>query len=293
MNLHASIHRLGFILILLCLISYSLPSLNGQNTIMWQVSHPNSTHQSYLFGTFHQIGNSFIDSFPIVIKHLKNADVAFFESVEDINKLRATLNDRPARFTYQDELAKSDVKFLEEFSSEWHVPLSKLTPIEIYIKLSQQYITQICGTVHPTDEWDHLDRYLIHLAKKFEIPIRGLETDRMQIDEINSSTDSDDWQSARRGIKSIVKNIKKRDTNTLSCIQAQKYLEFNLSFELDSKCEDPSMIRRNEAWLPQISKSIESQSAFVAVGLLHMYGDCGLIRQLEHRGYVVTPIYLN
>ncbi|QAA80835.1 hypothetical protein EI546_03415 [Aequorivita sp. H23M31] len=40
-------------------------------------------------------------------------------------------------------------------------------------------------------------------------------------------------------------------------------------------------------------KDSTEKNCFIAVGLLHLYGQCGLIVQLRERGYVVEHISLS
>lgn len=262
----------------------------GQNTILWKVEHPETTTQSYLLGTFHQMGNSFVDSIPKIKELLYASDIAFFESVDAIDSLRATLNRREDKFEYREELRKSDVAFLENLSESWAVPISKLTPIELNIKLNQEYTLNTCGTARPTDEWNNFDKYLIHLAKENDVPVSGLETDSLQTEDINEMAEGYDWEKARGNIKKMVRNIKKSKTNTPMCKHAQRYMNFEFNYQFEEKCGNTNIIKRNNEWMPTILEHLEKENVFVASGLLHLYGECGLIEQLRENGYVVEPV---
>ena len=54
-------------IILILSILLSVNMVNSQNTILWSISKPDSNKTSYLFGTFHQMGNSFVDNKPEII----------------------------------------------------------------------------------------------------------------------------------------------------------------------------------------------------------------------------------
>ena len=54
-------------IILILSILLSVNMVNSQNTILWSISKPDSNKTSYLFGTFHQMGNSFVDNKPKII----------------------------------------------------------------------------------------------------------------------------------------------------------------------------------------------------------------------------------
>lgn len=281
-------HNLNLMIVMLCLF-FSFKS-QAQNTMLWEIKHSEKDTKSYLLGTFHQMGNSFVDSIPKIKELLYSSELAFFESVDSIDRLRTMLNNRENHFEYREELRKRDVNFLEDYSEDWSVPIRKLTPIELYIKLSQAYLLNTCGTAKPTDEWDHFDKFLIYLAKKKNISIQGLETDSLQTEDINKMALDYDWKKASRDIKNIVRNIRKSKTRTPPCEDARKYMNFEFNYHFDEACGDSNIIERNNKWMPILLDSLNSKSVFIAVGLLHLYGKCGLIEQLRQKGFIVNPI---
>lgn len=52
------------------------------------------------------------------------------------------------------------------------------------------------------------------------------------------------------------------------------------------------LTQRNERWLPKIVGSLNQTPTFIAVGVGHLYGEKGLIKQLRQLGFILTPIYL-
>jgi uncharacterized protein YbaP (TraB family) len=49
---------------------------------------------------------------------------------------------------------------------------------------------------------------------------------------------------------------------------------------------------RNQRWIPQMEKMMESKSVFFAVGAAHLAGPEGVIELLIKKGYTLTPINL-
>jgi uncharacterized protein YbaP (TraB family) len=49
---------------------------------------------------------------------------------------------------------------------------------------------------------------------------------------------------------------------------------------------------RNQKWIPQMEKMMESKSVFFAVGAAHLAGPEGVIELLIKKGYTLTPINL-
>ena len=50
---------------------------------------------------------------------------------------------------------------------------------------------------------------------------------------------------------------------------------------------------RNYKWMQQLPRLMQEKSLFVAVGALHLVGESGLVKQLQSKGYTVTPVNIN
>jgi uncharacterized protein YbaP (TraB family) len=274
------------------LLSIGSLHCSAQSTIFWQITKPNSIDTSYIVGTFHQLGNSFVDSFPVISQFLVHSDIAIFESIDNSDRLLTLLNSRPDNFEYKRILNKSDIVFLEKYSENWLVKVSKLQPIELLIKLQQEYIKSHCGTIKTNDTFQHFDKYLIHLSELNKVPILGLETDSMQTKDINESAVNFEWKIAKKHIHKILSQIRKPKMNSTICKNAIDYMAFSFNYQFNIACGDSSLIIRNEKWLPIIIDNIENKKTFVAVGLLHLFGECGLISRLRESGYKIEPIKL-
>lgn len=287
------------------LILYLLSLLTNfaiaQNTILWSVNKPGSDKKSYILGTFHQIGNSFIDGKPTIEELLSKSDLAIFESVEDKNNnVVNVLLSRTDDFSYRELLHKEDVIFLESYSKDWKVPLSKLKPGELLAKLQQEIIKQKCETIKPTDTLDHIDDYLQVLAKKHNIRIKGLESYTDQLNAINTNTSNKEeltWDKAKGLIHQYIFDAESKDKTRQKqiCALATEYMKMKLDYQLDVKCaeNDEIISNRNKKWIPQIIQSLEeNKSLFIIVGLYHLYGECGVISQLRKKGYEVNPVKL-
>lgn len=84
----------------------------AQNTILWSVTKPNSDKTSYILGTYHQMGNSFVDEKPMIKELLAKSDLVIFESVENIQEnIVDVLMNRTDDFSYKEILQKDDVDF--------------------------------------------------------------------------------------------------------------------------------------------------------------------------------------
>jgi len=279
------------------LVFLNIFSLCSQNTILWSVKRPNEEKSSYLLGTFHQMGNSFVDEKPQIVKLLTASDIAIFESIEDKNeKIIGVMNKRADDFSYRTYLDKQDVDFLEKLSADWVVPVSKQKPAELLVKLQQEYIKINCGTVKPADSLKHMDDYLQLLAEKNGVKTIGLETYSNQFDAINTGKEGAfTWEKAQKPVHFWVESFQKNKDEKRLCALAREYMKMKFDYQLKVKCaeNDPFLVNRNQKWIPKIIETIQqNNTVFVAVGLLHLYGECGIISQLRSRGYEVNPVKL-
>lgn len=276
-----------FLLILVLQIFYTF----AQNTILWTIKKEGNPHTSYLLGTYHQMGNSYVDSLKTVTRALQSSQLAVFENIDTGEKLANFLNSRTENFSYKEKLSKKYLKGLEEIAKNWAVPVSKLSPPELRLKLEQVYYETQCGTIKPTDTSKVFDSYLIKMAKKNSVEVLGLESNDLMTSYINQ-TDRTEWKDVKKEIYTWVDNIKlKRETKTL-CSMAEAYKKQKLDYQLDSECAETVIISsRNAVWLPIIEKNIAEKNTFIAVGYAHLTGTCGLVTKLREAGYKVKPVY--
>ncbi len=265
----------------------------GQNTILWSVDDRESGNRSYLLGTFHQMGSTWVDSLTKVIEALSDAELAVFESIDPAEDLAASMNRRPSDFSYRDRLKSGDVEWLEEYTANWAVPLEKLRPMELHWKLNQLKARDVCKTSGPEDRFDHFDNYLIYIADSLGIPTVGLETDSMQADMINEKIGENTWGALRRVIHGDVRTLRLGREKRGSCAFARLYMDLKIGdYPLDESCDQtgPVIADRNRAWMEELPDLLRSHRCFVAVGLMHLFYDCGLITALREAGFVVMPV---
>lgn len=262
----------------------------GQHTALWRIQNPSNNDTSYILGSLHFIGNSIIDSMP-AINIMLRCDVAVFESIDDDSVAINLMSQRKNDFSYTKYLYKSDVDYLDNISKNWTVPLSKLTPIELFIQLRRKLITTHCGCVKPTDTWSHFDNYMQYTAKKNNIPLLGLETDSSQLRDINQLlVPNYNLKAAKKAIHQQISNLKSGKNKSSYCQDVNNYLSRSFNYGFDKSCQSVNVIKRNNEWLPKIINSLKQKKTFITVGLFHLFGDCGIISQLRKQGFIVEPL---
>lgn len=275
------------ILIILTISNFAI----GQNTILWKVTDTINNKTSFIVGTFHQFGNSFVDSIPEIKEALFNSEIAIFESIDNIENTRKIIDSREPSLEIEKRLKKKDLKKLKEITKEWKVDLYKLKPLEIRWKLQQEFQKMICKTTKPTDQFDHFDNYLIHLAKEKNIELFGLETDSLQLNLIERENNNPDWKTESKNISAWIDQLTTKSPNMNNCIFTEKYRNFDLEYEFEQDCvRDILILERNNDWMKIIPNILSSKNTFIAVGYFHLRQKCGILEQLKNLGFKIEPV---
>lgn len=265
----------------------------AQNTILWKVSDTINQKTSYIVGTFHQFGNSFVDSIPELQQALLASELAIFESISNAESTRKIINAREATDGIDRYLKKRDLQKLHTIATNWKVDLYKLKPLELRWKLQQEFQKIQCETVKPSDTWDHFDNYLIHIAQTNKIPVLGLETDSLQLEFISQENKDPTWKQERKIISVFIDQLTTNKPNMDFCIFTDKYRKFELDYKFEDDCPDNILIKqRNANWLNVIPNILKTKNTFIAVGYAHLRNNCGLLEQLKTEGFLIEPILL-
>ena len=267
--------------------------LFAQHTILWKVTDTTNHTLSYIVGTYHQMGNSFVDLYPQIKEALLHSDLAVFESIDDVQKTRDMIQEREPSNDIEKYLHKRDLAKLKEISKDWKVDLYKLKPLEIRWKLEQEYQYVQCHTAQPTDSFDTFDGYLQHIAETNNIPLKGLETSDLQLQLLNQEFHTPSWKDEKRVIKAWIHQITAKNPNPQLCELSNKYRQFAIDYHFDEPCDTNVVIlQRNNQWMTEIPQLLHQQNTFIAVGIYHLRKQCGLLQQLKDSGFLVEPVTL-
>ncbi|MCL2175888.1 MAG: TraB/GumN family protein [Treponema sp.] len=136
-----------------------------------------------------------------------------------------------------------------------------------------------------------VDMYFLVKAKEYEKQIYFLESVQSQIDIIVTMGDGyeneyviyslEDMENTEEGIETLVAEWKNgTSTSTEDALREMKNTWPNMYKSL--------ITDRHDAWFPQIEKLfISGKTCFLIVGLAHMYGEDGLLTELEKSGYSI------
>jgi len=253
---------------------------------------PNTHKKSFIVGTYHHIGNSFVDSIPLIKTLLLQSELAIFESVDTGEEMAAEINKRKQNNTIEKLLVKEDFEKLNTLTKHWEVSPVKLEPMELILALRQEFQKTKCKTVTATDKWDHFDNYLIDLARSNGVMLLGLETDSLHLSFLNTLQQSYNNDELTEEISFWILKLANHEDNYEECAIIDEYRRFEFDYEFSLECDtDDILVKpRNKEWMEVLPNLLLKKNCFIAVGLLHLKYKCGLLEALKDKGFMVKPV---
>jgi uncharacterized protein YbaP (TraB family) len=195
--------------------------------------------------------------------------------------------------------------FFDYFSTEQTDSILRWAKAELHMndaqfkgvmtKMKPFVAVQLATQMHFFGKTESYELTLDELAKKNEIPVKGLET----VEEQMSLFDGLSRKEQSEMVMEIVRNPKEQYESTEKMEQLyvrqqvdSLYMQI-VNSEGTIAAENARFIDdRNIRWVPMIEESIRQKRSFIAVGAGHLGGPNGVIRLLQRRGYTLTPIKL-
>ncbi len=266
-----------------------------ENTLLWKVSGKNLKQNSYLFGTYHFAGKSFLDSLKGVKEAFASCAAVVGElDLSDMSQLRKKLMPAMMSSMPLDKiLNETDYSTVNNFSKEIAKmdlsALKMLKPAAINFTLISYLAPKTITKENPG-----IDEYFQSWGKQLNKKIIGLETID---DQINTMFGESVDKQAKKLVKSAQKGVDSTKANAEELYlnyKAQDLKKLEAMFTDSQDYTEDEMDRllknRNLNWLKLLPEIMKEQSAFIAVGAGHLLGEWGLIAQLKKAGYKVTPV---
>ena len=118
-----------------------------QGTILFKISSPDLSHDSYILGSHHAFGKSFFDTLTTANEMLMLADVVIKESLDIVgHTTEEIINERNKTTNWNSYLNKKDRAFIDSLFQNSTTDVEKLTPTELNVVLNRLYTMQVCQT---------------------------------------------------------------------------------------------------------------------------------------------------
>jgi len=272
------------------LILLTFVSISSQAQLLYKIEGKDLQKPSYIYGTIHIMPKKQFVISESITTALKECDALVMEV--DINMDLKTQIDAAQRSLLPDGKTIADITSAENAqktrqfcidSLHWkeskYVRMSRLTPFFLSSIILQDLIGKSKS----------FEVELNKLAEKNKMTTLGLETIQMQMDLVNDVPYEEQIKLLLEGLttdnseyNTMLNCYLKQDLNKLGELMNDAELspEFNANF----------LVKRNQNWIPQISKMVQEKPIFIAVGAGHLPGEQGVLKLLQEAGYTVMPI---
>jgi uncharacterized protein YbaP (TraB family) len=268
---------------------------SGSKSTLWQVK---GSHNSvYLLGSIHVLPATAYPLHPALQQAFNNSQRVVFEVDLNTVSQQAVLREfeevgvYPPGDNLEHHVSPATIRLVKQVLARLGISYKKA--IRFKPALLGELITSRYTELSGFREDLGVDRYFFSQAKNTRKPVLGLETVQDQARVLSSDDTSGEARlveaivslpAAKAILDELVIAWKAGRINTLDRLLNQD--EWN-----DPKSFESMFLQRNQKWLPQIERFLESDGNYlVIVGSGHLVGDHGLVRALQGRGYKVKQL---
>lgn len=288
----------AFICLLFSFTSFSqidqFPS--QQKGLLWKISGNGLSSPSYLFGTMHLMDSDLFlypKTLDSIVQHSDQFILeigALPDPFKTINLL--TLNEG----SFFDFFTKKEANYIFEWAEE-NLHMNEKLFRSMVDKWKPFAVIQLASQLAFEGETSSYEMKLYSISKEKQLPIIGLETVEQQIgffDKLPEKYQTEMVLSALKPKASIVKEMNEMQSMYLNEHIDSLYLyiseqEVNSNFPTEQFLDN-----RNKKWMNILhSKLQENKNVFIAVGAGHLGGKNGLLRGLQEKGFIVSPILMH
>ena len=276
--------KLAFLILLIFV------SIVSQAQLLYKIEGKGLQKPSYIYGTIHIMPKKQFVISESITTALKECETLVMEV--DINMDLKTQIDAAQRSLLPDGKTIADITSVENAqkirqfcmdSLHWkeskYARMSRLTPFFLTSVILQDLIGKSKS----------FEVELNKLAEKNKMTTLGLETIQLQMDLVNDVPYDEQIKLLLEGLTTNNSEY----NNMLDCYlkkEINKLGELMNDAELSPEFYSNFLVKRNQNWLPLISKLAQEKSIFIAVGAGHLPGEQGVLKLLQGSGYTVTPI---
>lgn len=298
---------------------------NNEYSLLWKISGNGLQQDSYLLGTMHSVGQTFLDSIPgfgKIFSTVKQIAIEYDAFTQDsIDRTRKMSLKKyvymPQNVTYESLFCHKDFCFVDSFLRRGNPQYFIYKPMFWSSFFSSMLIYQnIRGREIGMDRFILLMGYQNNKKIYFMETLEEVDERTAYLDSLGYSRISLQYQAAI--LKRILQNpdslsssanlvMELYKSQKMSGLQAADSINNRGNIDLFAlgtiKKEEIARIKeyqqcyietigviRNDKWLKRLLPMINKESSLIAVGMMHLIGSDGLIAKLRKLGYIVEPI---
>ncbi|RYE45861.1 MAG: TraB/GumN family protein, partial [Sphingobacteriales bacterium] len=246
------------------------------------------------FGTLHEADPGFFDSLSPAVHALRQSQVLFVEERQSDSKV---LNPPPLPSwnvdKWQSVLSEKQETIFDKFVSKASdSSYFQMDPTRLVLTTSRLFLVNFCQTA--SNFKGLMDHHIENVAISQGKDVYSLDKnqDDMLSQGAKMKSDKEDSLLATYAIQ-FMKNMLEDDTADCNVINDYRKGDLNYQFEKDISSETDQqtlMVERNSRWVGILTKDLNREKCFVAVGYRHLFYKQGLIESLRRLGFTVSPV---
>lgn len=263
-----------------------------EKTLLWQITGPDITAPSYLYGTIHLMcPDDIVVSTELRAKFYSAKQLYLELDMDDPSVLMKTMQQMTMKNDTTLKQLLPPAQYDSVVSAFQHISGLPLTLMQ---KMKPQLIE---SAIYPkllgcegAQAWE---QKFMQMAKANNMEIKGLEQveDQLKIfDEIPYKAQAEEFAQSVLHIDSVKESFDK-----MLALYKQKDLDAlsNMMDETSTPSDfmDKLLNNRNKKWIPEIIEQAKLKPTFFAVGAAHLGSTNGVINLLRQKGYTVTPVF--
>ena len=286
-------------------------NVHGQNSdkftgsLLWKITGNGLEYPCYIFGTHHLADTAFAQNYPGFAEALESAVVIVGEI--EMSEMGAAQSGMmmhaamPAGTTYESLLPEKELQRLDELLKEYLgggiAQFGQFKPAMVANILSMRLMAEAIPGLNLLTHVS-IDQYVQNTAIEKGKKVLGLETAN---DQIRALFYIDPLDAQARSLLCTLNEMEHGKESVLQLNEVYAagdlYKAYEMAFDdPENPCpmteESVAAINknRNDKWIEQLPGIFADGPAFVAVGMLHLCGQEGLLFQLDRLGYAVEPV---
>lgn len=285
-----------FLLLFFLYACASVPSNSEtlQKGLLWKIESQQLPGPSYLFGTIHSEDPRVATIEGVVKESFDQSSILALEIELDANSMKAIA----AHMYYTDGQKLSDKLDEILYARALKAMSARGLPADMVLYMKPWAVFSVLS-MPEAKTGEFLDAKLYKAAKQQNKQVNGLETIREQIDVFDKmkletqisllKVTLDNQSDFDKMLNETIDVYLSRDMQKIESLNA-KYLNY-LEPQVAEIFTQRLLVDRNKRMVDRMQSLLKKGNAFIAVGALHLPGEQGLIKQLTHLGYQLTPVY--
>lgn len=267
-------------------------------SLLWEISGNGLKQPSYLYGTYHLLNSSYLNTAPEVMERFMESRGLVVETEIDSAKMMqlgakmVMPDNKLSNLLSKEDYALVNQEIKEKFGFELSMA-DQMKPMTLMLMLSMKDYQDMEVLKNYTGQ--PLDMYFASYNKKSNKKVTTLETMEQQFDLLYNHYPLDkqaeqlvayikNKEAAMQLSNKLVQLYLDKDVEGIWAL-SQEYNEVTGGGDLAYMTDD-----RNKDWMTKLPAIMKEQSTFIAVGAAHLPGENGLLQLLQRAGYTVKPL---